>query len=459
VAAALGLAVAGVLFGAGALGVGYVRTSQALHKSEESEQNARATVNDFFTVVSEDVLLNRPAMQPLRKELLDRALQHYREFLRERGDDPKLQAEIAATHYRIGRITELTDSYAAALPEYEQARLLQQQLLQREPGNDEYRQALGTTLNALGACLARLGQYSDSLAVLQDALRLREQSVRANAGDNERRRLLANTVMNVGNVLKSLGQFDDARDHLTQSLELRSPLLLPATPDNRKVRRDQGMAWFNLANLEIEIADPGDAQSWADRHGAAAGHLWESIRLFDAHARETPDDLELRALLMRAYRLLGEACVELDDLADAGQAYAAAEDLARDLTRENPRVPPLKLELASLLTMRGQLALERHDLDGAADWFRGSHEVLQALDADGALPAEGFGAFVTSLRLLATVYEEQQDWPRALESLESAQTALERFVAAAPFDAQLIEWLEDVRADLERVRALAARGQ
>jgi hypothetical protein len=103
--------------------------------------------------------------------------------------------------------------------------------------------------------------------------------------------------------------------------------------------------------------------------------------------------------------------------------------------------------------------LERHDLDGAADWFRSSYEVLEALDADAALPAEGFRAYAASLQLLATVYEEQQDWTRTLETLELARTALDRFVRAAPFDAQLVERQAAVRADLERVAARATTGQ
>src|SRR5581483_4322611 len=61
-----------------------------------------------LTKVSESQLLKVPGLQPLRGELLDAALGFYRDFLQERGGDPTLRAELAATQARIGRIqTEL----------------------------------------------------------------------------------------------------------------------------------------------------------------------------------------------------------------------------------------------------------------------------------------------------------------------------------------------------------------
>ena len=76
--------------------------------AEANFHRARAAVDGYLTTVSESQLLKVPGLQPLRGELLESALRFYQDFLKERGDDPMLRAELAATQLRIGRIqTEL----------------------------------------------------------------------------------------------------------------------------------------------------------------------------------------------------------------------------------------------------------------------------------------------------------------------------------------------------------------
>jgi len=57
--------------------VGYVKTSEALAVSESRLNKALSVVDDLFTQVSEDELLNEPGMQNLRTELLEKAITHY----------------------------------------------------------------------------------------------------------------------------------------------------------------------------------------------------------------------------------------------------------------------------------------------------------------------------------------------------------------------------------------------
>ena len=49
----------------------YLQVADAAQKkSEVSFRQARKAVDNFYTRVSEDTLLNQPGMQPLRRELL-----------------------------------------------------------------------------------------------------------------------------------------------------------------------------------------------------------------------------------------------------------------------------------------------------------------------------------------------------------------------------------------------------
>jgi len=74
---------------------------------EEAESNfrkAREAVDKYFTLVSENTLLDRPDLEDLRSELLDSALTYYKDFAEQRADDPEMPAELVAAHFRIAQL-------------------------------------------------------------------------------------------------------------------------------------------------------------------------------------------------------------------------------------------------------------------------------------------------------------------------------------------------------------------
>ena len=160
-----------------------VRIAAALAESESSLRDAVQVVDDLLTRVSEDVLLNQPGMQPLRKELLEKALGYYQRFLQRRGDDPRVQDELANAYYRVGRITEVLVSPQEAIPSYEAARDRQEHLV-RQPQADaallrRRREALGTTLTALGAARIKAADLEGARRDLERAVAIRRELYRA----------------------------------------------------------------------------------------------------------------------------------------------------------------------------------------------------------------------------------------------------------------------------------------
>ena len=120
-----------------------------------------AAVDDLFTQVSENTLLNKPGFQPLRKELLGRALEYYQRFLKQRSGDPRVQDELASAHFRIGLITEQIESTDQALPLYESAREMQERLVKATPHNPARLEAYGNTLNALASAGNDLALFNE----------------------------------------------------------------------------------------------------------------------------------------------------------------------------------------------------------------------------------------------------------------------------------------------------------
>ncbi|MDA1049492.1 MAG: serine/threonine-protein kinase [Planctomycetota bacterium] len=334
---------------------GYATAKVALRETKQSYQDARETVDYFFTQVSENVLLDRPGMQPLREDLLQRALVHYRRFLERREGDKSMRTELGLANYRVGRIVEEIESPERALASYEEAARIQTGLVEEDSNDFEQRQALATTLNAKAGALGQLKRWDAADEVFQRAKQLREglaDDASAPAAHlPEYRRTLANTYMNLGIVERARGNLDDAQANFQQATQIRA-VLLAKNADDPHVLRDRAMGLFNLANFAI--AD--------DRVPDAEQHLLAAIPIFERLLEDTPDDLMNQHRLATCYRRLGHLHVMVADNLDA-QEMAAESRQMRDaalasfepalgfielLAYQNPQVMEFQSELAAI---------------------------------------------------------------------------------------------------------------
>jgi serine/threonine protein kinase/Tfp pilus assembly protein PilF len=85
------------------------RTEAQRDEAEANFRKARQAVNDQFTLVSQSTLFEAPGFQSLRKDLLESSLRYYLDFLRQRLDNPELQADVAAAYLRLYQIYMMTD--------------------------------------------------------------------------------------------------------------------------------------------------------------------------------------------------------------------------------------------------------------------------------------------------------------------------------------------------------------
>jgi len=440
-----------LVFAVAALWTGFSRASaayevavSALDDAKTSDRSARNAVNGFFTVVSEDVLLNQPAMQPLRRDLLQRALDHYQELLQTRSDDPELRAEIAVTHYRVGRITELLESPEKALASWERAATIQQHLHHQQPDDMNIAEDFSTTLNALGTTHTRLGHSDEALAAFQEARMLRSALVERDRGNVESQRLLANTVMNIGLVRKMQAQFDEARESIESSIAMRTDLLRNAQADAHKVVRDQGRGFFNLANLELQTVF-GTSEDDNDTLASAARHLDEAIESFEQATEQMPDDLGLRRYIIRCFRLLGEIRIRQSDPARADDAYAAALAPQRELATQHPRDLRLQEELAAVLQMMGQNAFVQKDWHRAEPLYEECCQRLQEIVDGGHATPTVESDLVQALHGLAAVHVEQEDWPLAVETAQRSLEYAEQLAASHPAEEKFTIQFDDAR--------------
>src|SRR5262249_4506357 len=151
-------------------------------QAEANFRQARAAVDKYFTTVSESKLLNVPGLQSLRKELLDAAQRYYRDFLRERGDDPSVRVEAASASFRVGWIQQMIEPKEAMEP-YRTAIALYEQLARDHPENVEYHRRLAMSYGAQGLLLGSLDRVEEAMASHRRALEIRRAIAEASPND------------------------------------------------------------------------------------------------------------------------------------------------------------------------------------------------------------------------------------------------------------------------------------
>jgi tetratricopeptide (TPR) repeat protein/tRNA A-37 threonylcarbamoyl transferase component Bud32 len=212
-------------------------------QAEAARADAQRMLDSFAKELSETPVTNQ-ALQETRRRMLRSALTYYRNFLRERGDDPHLQEETARVQFHIGAITSVLGSAKDALASYQQALELTRKLWHERPDDRRVRANLARTLARIGVLQVETAQTEEGLHSYQEARGLLEESLREQAEDAVQADL-AGLLTNLGNVCTALNRFDEAGDCFKREIGLLEDLIR-RRPDTAEYRCNLGLALNNL---------------------------------------------------------------------------------------------------------------------------------------------------------------------------------------------------------------------
>jgi serine/threonine protein kinase len=147
----VGLAVSTVLIAQEQARTRAAYEAEARHRAraEESFLQARRAV-DYFTLIGEEDMADKPEMQAVRRKLLEAARDYYQEFIDQHQDDSTIQAELAASHLRVARILAEIGTRSDALASLERARVIQERLVRDHPTVPEFQRGLSSIYRDLG---------------------------------------------------------------------------------------------------------------------------------------------------------------------------------------------------------------------------------------------------------------------------------------------------------------------
>ncbi len=390
--------------------------------AEKSRGWARDTVREYCVLVSEETLLKQPGMHRLREELLQKGLAYYQRFLEEREEDPALREEVAQAYYFIGRITREIDSPANALPYYERAVDLQRQLLDGSPENHALRASYGTTLNAVGDSLLRLGEIDEAKHLFEQAVEVRKQVAKANPQDDEAARTLANSVMNLGFTHYVRREVDESVSLIKHAQAIRMARVAQNAATNPKLQSDLGKGYYLLA---VTSKDRGDFVS-------SEANFLQAIDIFSKLLRAAPNNLTYQRDLAASQRMVGDLKSQANEPAQAIVFYETARKSLERLRIRNPDVLEYSSNLAGVYMNLGRELEGQEESELALKYRQEAVEILRELSEQAAkVPSYRFDLGI-ALRAIGNLQAKAGHLDEARRHLQESRMVLAKIVSENP---------------------------
>jgi hypothetical protein len=412
----------------------------ARQEAERGFREARSAVNDYFTLVSENKLLDVPGLQSLRKELLDSALHYYQQFLTEHADDPSLHADVALTWYRVGRIEAEINRNADAVAALNKSQAIQEEIHRKSPNAEETAE-LADTENALGDLAQRTANLDDAKRWFQQAADLRKSLADGDPHDANRERKLANSHENLAVVDAKLAHLDTAKAEFAAADKERQQLVTE-NPDSAQYRRDLAQGRYNMATMFRDANQVAVARDW----------IQQSIADYEELAKREPKSIDIHREWGEAVRLAGDIEARSDNIAAASAAYETARQIAEPLARANPLILPLQDDVANIYIKIARFKLRESKSNDALEKLETARRILEQLAADDPAVTRYRLDLVLCLHSLSETQRATSRLADAEGSLDAARVIQEQILKESPHNADYELNLGRLADDLAVVR-------
>jgi serine/threonine-protein kinase len=373
-------------------------TEKARARAEVNFQRARQAVDEMAKVAQEQ-LVSVPQLEPVRRQVLERALTFYKEFREEKSHDPLVRAETGRAYRRVGDIYQTMGMLSQAEEAYRQAIPILQRLADEFPDAPEHRRELAVSYSSLGWLLYGTSRNPEAEAAIRRAIALQEPLVAGSQRAPAYRRELATSFSRLGLLLTPRAPAE-AANAFHRSLELRRQLAAEY-PDEADYWSDLGVTLSNLARL---LRVRGE-------FAAARRVLEEAVRHQEAALKTNPQHVRYRRFLVLAHWNTGKTLADLQEYAEAEKHLSQAIRVVEQLTTDFPWLNDAWQDLAWI----------RRDLGGV---------LLRAGRA-----AEAEQAYRAGLAILERLLREAAADPARTQELAARANELAWFLATCPLPA------------------------
>ncbi len=372
---------------------------------KQSFDRAQNAVDRFYTRVSEETLLDEPGMQPLRKKLLNDALDYYEQFLSEFSDRPELESKLVLAKFRVALITVQIESNNEALQmmldleasaksvsfesEYEKSRflaklatetaLLYDELGQMDLARAKHNQALHQlesldmtvdtdVRGSATQCYHNLGWLNDrngnsemARQNYQLAIRLYKKILEQEPEHDVIQRALATTIGNEAILLMSLGETQNALENNNDVIARLEPLVKNDSDRNR---------------LAANFANRGLIQRMAGKTSEALDSIRRSVEIRQAVADANPAVSRYQHNLAMSIFNYGMVLMEAGNFQDAEKYQQRSIEIYEKLILRNDENIEYQISLGAIHNQFARL-LDQQGSDQAEVHFRNAAKRLE----------------------------------------------------------------------------------
>jgi serine/threonine-protein kinase len=391
---------------------------------EDSFRLAHEVVKDFTTRVGETGLLEAHGLEPLQRELLQKAQAYFRKFLQRRGHDPALRRELAETSAALAQTMRLIGSPDEALDAYRRAVLLYEDLVRDEPDDLGLRLELSKLYNHVTGVLDALGRFDEALDSIRHAREVLEEARRRWSTDAGLEHELACTIHNLGMVHQSGNRVDAALACFAEARAMHEELFR-AHPGHRDYQDKLANTLNNQGVLLWRI----------DRGADALEPLQESAALREQLARRFPDRPAPQAALAQSLCNVGDCLRACGRPKEGAERLRRAHAILLDLTRTSPHVTGYRLQLGLSHAVLGQAQLAGGEPGPALESFGEARKVFEQLVREYPRVPAYQRRFEQVCREMGQVYVNSRQDDLAVGAYEQASESMKKRLESWPGDA------------------------
>jgi eukaryotic-like serine/threonine-protein kinase len=301
-------------------------------RAERRFNDVRQLANSFLFEFH-DAIQHLPGATPARELVVKRALEYLDSLVKEAGNDPTLQRELATAYDKVANVQgapyrDNLGNYGGALASYRKALAIREQLRQGSKPDEKLQSEIGRDYGEIGDLLKVTGDLSAALASYEKALVI----LRAIPNpSHETQREIALVQTRYSTALTESGEMAKAVENQQSAIAVTDKLIL-ANPSDRELGRDKAIQTMRL----------GDAYQAMGRLPEALAKEREAVALFEALAVKT-NAQSLRDVgvvyehLAMVMQKMGDkrGAIEIELKAVAGDEEAAKADPSNALLRRD----------------------------------------------------------------------------------------------------------------------------
>ncbi len=304
--------------------------------ADQSFDEARRTVDEFLTEVSQEGFKDVPGLQDLRQRFAQEAVEKYEGFVARRSDDHDVVAGQARSLTALGAITGQVGSLDKAVSALEKAIQIQQHLVEKQPDVPEYRFQLAQSRYELGYLYWSVEDFTKAKVNLAQAVDVLEGLAQWGGTKRDYSITLARAYDRLATLLDQVTERDKAKNYFERSRDLFQALC-ERYPEDADCLFGLSLAYYRVYTNEQD-------------NEKALESLDQALATLERARQSRPNSPQF--LLYRGYYYQDKA-KQLTRLKRSDETLAFNEEAVasfRSAVKENPLVSLYQLRLADGLS-------------------------------------------------------------------------------------------------------------